>query len=176
MDPETLQEQLWEIVEPVVRDHGLELWDLRFAGGRGGNLSIYVDEPEGRVTLDQCVTVSRKLGVVLDVEDPIPGRYRLEVSSPGLDRSLRKTEHFRRYLDHEIRVELREPLDGRRKLKGALLAADDESLKLSAEGEGSVMVPRCHIKRANLIPPPPPFGPKGSQRERKRPKAGGHKE
>ncbi len=176
MDPEALQKQLWDIIEPVVRDHGLELWDLRFAGGRGGSLSIYVDEPEGGVTLDRCVAVSREVGVVLDVEDPIPGRYRLEVSSPGLDRGLRKTEHFLRYLGKEIRVELREPMGERRKLRGALLAVDDESLKLSAEGEDSVVVPRRCIKRANLVPPPPPFGAKGSQRERKRRKAAGRKE
>ena len=176
MDQDALQEELWRIVEPVVSDLGLELWDVRFSGGRDGRLAVYVDDPDDGVKLAQCVAVSRRLGVVLDVEDPIRTRYSLEVSSPGLDRSLRRMEHFERHLGEAVRAELREPLDGRRKLTGTIEGVDEESLHIDVEGLGCVSVPRLEIKKANLVPPPPPFGAPNSQREKGRHKTAGRKE
>ena len=108
--------------------------DLDVRVGRGGLLRIFIDKENG-VNLSDCELVSRQLSAFLDVEDPLPGRYVLEVSSPGEDRPLRTLEHFRRYSDCQAKVRLREPRESRRMLNGRLLGIRDESIVMDVDGE-----------------------------------------
>ena len=101
-----MREQLLILLEPPVGALGYELVDVEFASaGSGGLLRLYIDAPAG-ITVDDCERVSHRVSEILDVADPIPGAYTLEVSSPGLDRILRTRGHFERFRGSRIRVQL----------------------------------------------------------------------
>lgn len=142
---------LQNLIEPTVVDLGYELSDLELKlGGRDGLVRVFIDKPDG-VDLADCEIVSRQLSAVLDVEDPLPGHYRLEVSSPGLDRKLTKPAHFQRFVGSPVRVKLRFPLDGRRNFRGTLLAADDERIEVEVDGV-TYRLEIAAIDSARLIP------------------------
>ena len=124
--------------------------DFANIGGRDGFIRIFIDKPEG-VDLTDCEAVSRQVSAVLDVEDPLPGQYTLEVSSPGLDRRLTKLEHFQRFTGEMIKVKLRFPVDGRRNFRGELRAADGEKIEIEVDGE-SHSVQMATIESARLVP------------------------
>ena len=134
MDHAIRKQRLIELLEPPVEALGYELVDLDVRVGRNGLLRIYVDNDDG-VNLADCELVSRQLGAFLDVEDPLPGHYVLEVSSPGLDRPLRTLENFRRFSDRRAKVRLQEPRDSRRLLNGRLLGIRDESVVMDVDGD-----------------------------------------
>jgi ribosome maturation factor RimP len=115
---------LIELLESPVRALGFELVDLDVHVGKRGLLRIYIDREPG-VTLADCELVSQQVSAFLDVEDPLPGSYVLEVSSPGLDRRLRTLEQFRRFGGREVKVELKQARDGRRRLRGRLSGVED---------------------------------------------------
>jgi len=143
--------ELANLIEPTIEQLGYELSDLELKlGGRDGLVRVFIDKPEG-VDLADCEVVSRQLSALLDVEDPLPGHYTLEVSSPGLDRKLTKPEHFQRFLGETVRVKLRFPLAGRRNFRGALLSADDEQIEVEVDGE-SHSLQFSTIESARLIP------------------------
>jgi ribosome maturation factor RimP len=145
------REELVKLLEPAVEQLGYELADLELRiGGRDGVLRLFIDKPDGIGTVD-CEVVSRQVSAILDVEDPIPGNYTLEVSSPGLDRTLTKPAHFKRFMGQDVRVKLRFPLSGRRNYRGALKAADDEKIEVEVDGE-SYSLPIATIESARLIP------------------------
>ena len=147
-----LIETLRQLIEPIAADAGLELWDLRLGGsGRHRSVQIFVDRASGGVTLDECAEVSRALAVALDVENPISGPYRLEVSSPGIERVLTRPEHFRRYVGSNIRVQLTEPVDGRRNLRGVLSELTDGEILVEDERGGACPVRLDQIRRASLV-------------------------
>jgi ribosome maturation factor RimP len=144
-------EELMTLLEPAVERLGYEIADLEMkTGGRDGVIRVFIDKPDG-IGLDDCETVSRQISALLDVEDPIPGHYVLEVSSPGLDRRLTKVEHFRRFTGEDVRVTLRLPMGGRRNFRGALRAVDDESIEIEVDGE-SHRLPIAAIASARLVP------------------------
>jgi len=124
---------LLELLEPTLAKLGYELVDLELYFGRRGLLRLYIDKDTG-VTLADCEFVSRQIGAFLDVEDPLPGSYVLEVSSPGFDRRLRTIEHFRRFQNEEVKIELARPRDGRKRLKGRLTHVGDESVSVAVDG------------------------------------------
>jgi ribosome maturation factor RimP len=128
------KERLIGLLEPALAALGFELTDLDAHAGRRGLLRIYIDREPG-VTLADCERIGEQLGAFLDVEDPLPGSYVLEVSSPGLDRRLRTLGHFQRFGGEQIRVELREPRDGRRRLVGRLVGTEGEVVLVEADGE-----------------------------------------
>ena len=134
MDHEIRKQRLIELLERPVEALGYELVDLDVRVGRSGLLRIFIDKENG-VNLADCELVSRQLSAFLDVEDPLPGGYVLEVSSPGLDRPLRTLEHFRRFRDCQAKVRLREPRESRRMLSGRLLGIRDESIVMDVDGE-----------------------------------------
>ena len=143
--------ELSALLEPAIERLGYELVDLELKlGGKDGLVRIFIDRPEG-VGLADCETVSRQVSAILDVEDPLPGHYVLEVSSPGLDRKLTKTEHFQRFMGADVRVRLRFPQAGRRNFRGALRAADDEKIEVEVDGE-SHSLPMATIESARLVP------------------------
>ena len=116
------------LIEPLLTTLGYELADLEFAAGRGhSQLRVYIDRPGG-VGLDDCETASREIGALLDVHDPIPSAYTLEVSSPGLDRLVRTPAQFLRFVGAKVAIELLAPRYGRRRYSGRLLAAGGQGV------------------------------------------------
>lgn len=128
---ETVTERVWQIAEPLVTHEGLEVVDVEFhRESRGTVLRVYLDREGGggAVSLDDLTRVSRQLGDLLDVHDAVPGSYNLEVSSPGINRRLRRPEHFRRYVGCKVRVRTVGPLDGRRSFVGVLEKVDADGI------------------------------------------------
>jgi ribosome maturation factor RimP len=149
--PVVTGEELTKLLEPAVERLGYELADLEVKiGGREGVLRLFIDKPDG-VGLNDCEAVSRQISALLDVEDPVPGHYVLEVSSPGLDRKLTKVEHFQRFMGQEIRVKMRFPVEGRKNFRGALHAVDKEMIEVVVDGQ-SHRLPIATIQSARLIP------------------------
>ncbi len=131
----TLRERLTALIEPALGRLGYELIELDYSAGRGhGVLRLFIDRPAG-VTIDDCTQVSREVSALLDVEDPIPGAYTLEVSSPGFDRVLRTQAHFGRFVGSRVFIELKEPREGRRRYTGTLLAVDETGIALEVDRE-----------------------------------------
>ena len=144
-------EELSRLLEPAIQRLGYELCDLEVKlGGRDGFLRVFIDKPEG-IALEDCEVVSRQISAMLDVEDPLPGHYTLEVSSPGLDRRLSKPAHFQRFLGERVKVKLRFPQDGRRNFSGALTAANEENIEVEVDGE-AYSLPIKTIESARLVP------------------------
>ncbi|MHB1951750.1 MAG: ribosome maturation factor RimP, partial [Acidiferrobacteraceae bacterium] len=144
-------ERVRAVIEPAVRALGYELVDVELAGqGRNALLRIYIDHPEG-VTVEDCAAASRQVSAALDVEDPIPGRYTLEVSSPGLDRPLRRQEDFTRFKGALVRVRTVAPIMGRRNFTGRLLGYEREHVVLEADAERYELA-LANIDTARLVP------------------------
>ena len=145
-----MRETLLKLLEAPVQALGYEVVELEFhSQGRGGLLRVYIDR-EGGVTVDDCEKVSRQVSAVLDVEDPIPGAYTLEVSSPGLDRPLRKEADFVRFAGERAKLELLLPKDGRKRYTGTLKGC--EAGEVSIEVDGVVhRLPLGDIAKARLI-------------------------
>lgn len=144
-------EELAKLLEPAIEQLGYELSDVEVKLGRRDSvIRLFIDKADG-VGLKDCETVSRQVSALLDVEDPVPGHYVLEVSSPGLDRRLTKLEHFQRFMGQDIRVKLRIPMAGRRNFRGALRAANEEIIEVEVDGE-SHRLPRATIQSARLVP------------------------
>ncbi len=126
----TIAERVWEIAEPLVTHEGLEIVDVEYRReSRGMILRLYLDRNGGAtdqagVSLDDLTRISRQLGDLLDVHGAVPGAYTLEMSSPGVDRRLRRPDHFKRYLGKRVRVRTVIPIEGRRNFVGTLLAVD----------------------------------------------------
>ncbi|MCW6510658.1 ribosome maturation factor RimP [Lichenifustis flavocetrariae] len=117
------------IVEPVLKDLGLRLVRVKLAGSPQA-LQIMAERPDGTMRIEDCEAASKALSPVLDLDDPIPGEYRLEVSSPGIDRPLVRRSDLLRSLGHEARIELDYPVDGRKRFKGLLIEAGAERLRI----------------------------------------------
>jgi ribosome maturation factor RimP len=143
------QERLAGLIEPVVSGLGYELVSIEFDSHRRV-LRVYIDNDAG-ITLDDCTRVSYQLSGVLDVEDPIPGRYQLEISSPGLDRPLSKLEHFERFKGSLARLQLIHPIDGRRKFKAYLAGVEGDKVLIQEGGE-TLQIPFESIEKARLAP------------------------
>ena len=144
------KERLIELLEPAVAALGFELADLDAHAGRRGLLRIYIDREPG-VTLSDCERVGEQISAFLDIEDPLPGSYVLEVSSPGLDRRLRTPAHFERFKDARVKVELRSPRDGRRRLTGWLKGTEEGAILLDVDGE-AWRVKLDDIAEARIVP------------------------
>lgn len=142
---------LHALIEPVVTAMGFELWGIDFQSqGRHSRLVIYIDHAEG-IGVDDCADVSRQVGALLDVEDPIRGEYRLEVSSPGMDRPLYTLDQFARYRGHEVALKLRVPFEGRRKFQGLLAGIESDEVLLQLDGE-EYCFPIDSIDQARVVP------------------------
>jgi ribosome maturation factor RimP len=146
-----------EVVERVTQSHGVQLWDLEFrGGGKARTLRIFIDKPEG-VTHQDCENVSRELGTILDVEDAVPGRYLLEVSSPGLDRKLIRPEDYERFAGNLVKLTTREPVGGSRHFEGRLNSVISGLLTLEVETRktqppSKVEIALANVEKANLVP------------------------
>jgi ribosome maturation factor RimP len=157
--PATLRERLIALIEPLVGRLGYELVDIEQTSGRGSAVvRLFIDRPSpgsaaadvrGGVGLTDCERVSREVSALLDVEDPIPTAYRLEVSSPGFDRVLRTPAHFARFVGARVAVELAVARAGRRRYTGTLVAADEGGIALEVDGQRVAMA-YAQIGKARL--------------------------
>lgn len=146
-----MYDRLLAMLEPVVEGLGYELLEIEFQPrGRDGLLRLYIDQPAG-ITLDDCERVSNQVSAVLDVEDPIPGAYSLEVSSPGLDRPLRTAAHFAVAVGSRVRIELQLPRDGRKRFTGNLLVAEDDKLVVEVDGTSYTLALQ-EVAKARVVP------------------------
>lgn len=144
--------QLQQMIEPLLADLGLELVGIEYASSAAGGLvRVYIDEPEHGVGIDDCERASREISALLDVNDPIAGRYTLEVSSPGLERPLFTPAHFARFIGEQAKVTVGLPLDGRRRFQGAIVAVEGDRITLDQDGK-AVAIAHANIAKAHLLP------------------------
>ncbi len=118
------------VVEPVLASLGYRLVRVRVSGFAGCTVQVMAERPDGTMAIEDCEAVSRALSPVLDVADPIEGSYRLEISSPGLDRPLVRRSDFDRYAGHVAQVEMQVPIEGRRRFRGELAGTQDDCARL----------------------------------------------
>jgi ribosome maturation factor RimP len=158
---------LASLIAPTLGALGFELVQVRLMGGGRPTLQI-VAEPidHARVmTVDDCAAISHAVSAVLDVADPIPQTYRLEVSSPGIERPLVTEEHFRRFLGQRARIETDQPLGGRRRFTGTIGRCDGAAVTIEAE-DGPATIPLAAIRRARLVAEVPGAAPRAGGRRR----------
>ncbi len=121
------------VAEPVLVDLGYRLVRVAVLGATDRTVQIMAERPDGSITVDDCEAISKGLSPVLDVAEPMPGKYRLEISSPGIDRPLVRPSDFEDWAGHECKIELKEPVDGRKRFKGELEGFEDGEVRLAAE-------------------------------------------
>ncbi len=144
-------EKVRAIAERVATSEGLLLIDVELKGGRANSLlRIYIDKPEG-ISHANCALVSEQVSAILDVEDPFPGRYTLEVSSPGLDRKLVKPSDFTHFIGRRARVVLREPVDEQKVFEGRLAGFEAGRVRLDLGEGGLKELDLANISKARLV-------------------------
>ncbi|MGE0212128.1 MAG: ribosome maturation factor RimP [Parvibaculaceae bacterium] len=119
-----------EILEPVIESLGYRLVRVRLMSSGGRTLQIMAERPDGSMSIEDCERVSRAVSPILDVEDPIEGSYRLEVSSPGIDRPLVRLEDFLRWTGHEAKIEMTTPVEGRKRFRGTIEGVENGRIGL----------------------------------------------
>ena len=145
-----------DLAEPVLEELGFRLVRIKVSGRDGGTVQIMAERPNGEMTVEDCATISRRLSPVLDAYDPMPGQYRLEVSSPGIDRPLVRPSDFALWTGHEAKVELKELVDGRKRFRGLIedVVKDEVRLRIELEGKAEPVViglPFSLINEAKLV-------------------------
>jgi len=143
--------ELEALLEPTIERLGYEMTDIEAKlGGKNGVIRVFIDHDDG-IGIEDCEKVSRAVSALLDVEDPVPGHYDLEVSSPGFNRKLTKVQHFQRFTGEIVKVEMRFPIEGRKRFRGKLLSTDDENIVVDVDGV-SHSLPIATIDTARLVP------------------------
>ncbi|HYO57929.1 ribosome maturation factor RimP [Archangium sp.] len=149
----TVEARAQELLEPIVAGEGLELLEVEFVREREGwVLRLFIDKPGGRVGLDECSQVSRAVDTVLDVEDIVPHEYNLEVSSPGVNRPLKKPVHYERVKGQKVKVKTFGPIGEppRKNFTGTLTEVAADAISVDVEGAGSFRISFKDIAKANL--------------------------
>jgi ribosome maturation factor RimP len=144
--------EIARLVEPTLNGMGYELVRVQFGGGdRRPTLQIMAERADRRaMAVEDCAEISRVLSALLDVEDPVQGSYMLEVSSPGIDRPLLHPADYERFTGFEARLELRQPIDGRRRFRGRLAGIENECVRV-VEPAGELRLPLEEISKAKLV-------------------------
>jgi ribosome maturation factor RimP len=152
MSESTPLARVLRLVTPIITDLHLELYDLEF---RGGTLRVTIDTPAGSengVNLDEIALATRLISRELDHDDPVPGHYTLEVTSPGLERQLRTPDHFRREVGKTVALRLRDIGEGgERRVQGTLAAASDDDVTVALDDGTERVIPYAHIDRAKTV-------------------------
>lgn len=144
-----IQGEIEELIRPSVESMGFELWGCEYlAQGKHSLLRIYIDKADG-IGIEDCGQVSRQVSALFDVEDPIPGNYSLEVSSPGIPRPLFRSEQYQRYIGQQVQIKLLKPVAGKRKFVGIIVSADENSVILDVGNEQQSFL-FSNIVKANL--------------------------
>jgi len=142
------------IVEPVVEQLGYRLVRIRVSGAEGCTVQVMAERPDGTMTVEDCEMVSRALSPVLDVADPIDRAYRLEISSPGIDRPLVRKSDFERYTGHIAKIETAIPFEGRKRFRGVLAGIEGEAVRIRRDDAGEpaeVLLPIEEMSEAKLV-------------------------
>ncbi|MBX2833524.1 MAG: ribosome maturation factor RimP [Micavibrio sp.] len=147
-----LERKLTAIAAPVIEDLGFALVQIKHLSENGGTVQVMAEDTStGRLGVDDAAKISRALSAVFDVEDPISGAYRLEISSPGIDRPLTRLEDFEKYKDFEIKVESDVPTEnGQRKFRGYITAIDGEIITIKTD-QGEAHIPFNALVKAKLV-------------------------
>ena len=150
-----MEARLAELLQPTIEGMGYELVRLRVmgAGGRDAPLTLQVmaEKPDRTMEVDDCAELSNAMSAVLDVEDPIERDYSLEVSSPGIDRPLTRAKDWEEFAGHRAKVEMAEPVDGRRNFRGDVVGLDGEEIVLALDDVGEVRLPLSGVGDAKLV-------------------------
>jgi ribosome maturation factor RimP len=144
------------IAEPVIEALGYRLVRVKVSGADGCTVQVMAERPDGGMSVEDCEAVSRALSPVLDVQDPIERAYRLEVSSPGIDRPLVRKSDFDRYAGHLAKIEMEVPIEGRKRFRGKLSGTEGEAARLTRDdteaGEAAdVLLPIHEMSEAKLV-------------------------
>ena len=146
-----LVEQIESLIKPTVEAMGFELVQVRYMeGNKSRLLQVMAERPDGSMSLDDCGTLSSQISAVLDVEDIIPSAYRLEISSPGIDRPLTRARDFETYKGHLAKLELNLPVNGRRRFTGTLNGMENDVVSLTVDNQ-PVALPYRDIQSAKLV-------------------------
>ena len=144
----SLEQKIADMITPVLKDMGFALLWVEY---KAGILSVFAENTKtASLTLDECTQISREISPILEVEDPIEGAYRLEVSSAGIDRPLFNADDYKRYHDLEAKIELDELLDGQKKFRGYIRDCNDTEVTLETD-QGKVDLPLASIYKAKLV-------------------------
>jgi ribosome maturation factor RimP len=144
---------LTKLIEPEAQAEGFELVRVKIMGGSSDpTLQVMAERPDTRqLSLDDCARLSRRISDLLDRVDPIEGAYRLEVSSPGIDRPLTRLKDFDDWKGHQARVSLKQPIDGRKQFSGELMGTEGDQVALQIPGAGPVRLPFDDLHSAKLV-------------------------
>jgi ribosome maturation factor RimP len=144
-----------ELIEPALADRGFRLVRVAVSGGESKTLQIMAERSDGTMTIEDCEVVSKEVSPLLDVHDPISGSYRLEISSPGIDRPLVRPSDFEDWAGHEAKIEVKELIDGRRRFRGNLEGFEDGEVRieidLGAADRNIIGIPVGLIAEARLV-------------------------
>ena len=145
-----------DLAEPVLEELGFRLVRVKVSGRDGGTVQLMAERPDGQLTIADCASISRKLSVLLEAHDPMPNSYRLEVSSPGIDRPLVRPSDFASWAGHVAKIELNEPVDGRKRFRGVIegVVKNEVRLKIDLPGENepvTIGLPFSLIGEAKLV-------------------------
>lgn len=157
MDPDVphhtgLEARLAALVAPALADMGYELVRVAVLGRERPTVQIMADRADGaQISVDDCEAISHAVGAVIDVEDPMPGQWQLEVSSAGIDRPLTRRKDWNRFAGHLARAETAIPVDGRKRFSGIVLGADATHARLRLEDGVEVALPLHDIRKARLV-------------------------
>lgn len=147
----TLAEQITALITPILTDMGFELVQVKFIESKQSRLlQIMAERPDGSMTIEDCTAISRQLSAVFEVEDAIPGEYRLEISSPGIDRPLVKLSDYTKYLGHTAKIETILPIEGRKRFSGPLKAVEGNDVIITVDNK-DVALPFMDIQTAKLV-------------------------
>ena len=147
-----LEERLEALVAPIVADNGFELVRVKMMGRKEQVLQIMAERPDKTMSANDCATLSRAIGAILDEKDPIAGAYKLEVSSPGIDRPLTRLSDFQDWQGYDARIELAEMIEGRKRLTGVVAGIEDDNVCFDIEGEDqTALIPFEAIATAKLL-------------------------
>ncbi len=122
-----------DLVEPALLDGGFRLVRVVVTGGDSKTVQVMAERADGTLTIEDCETISRDISPLLDVHDPIAGAYRLEISSPGIDRPLVRPSDFEDWSGYEAKIELKEPIDGRKRFRGTLEGFEDGEVRIAVD-------------------------------------------
>ncbi|MCL1088297.1 ribosome maturation factor RimP [Shewanella profunda] len=146
----TLESRLAEMLKVPVEALGFQLWGIEYVqAGKHSILRVFIDGENG-INIEDCANTSRQVSAVLDVEDPIPTEYTLEVSSPGVDRPLFTAQQYAAYVGEDVKVQLTMPVAGSRNLKGAITKVEGQMLSLNVNGK-ELVVALDNIRKGNVI-------------------------
>ena len=145
-----MDKKLAELLNPILEDLGFEMVRVRLSSGDPNTLQIMADRLDGPIGVDELAEINTSVGTILDVEDPIPENYTLEISSPGIDRPLTRIKDFDSFQGFEAKIETTELIDGRRRFRGVLAGVNNDEVLINLE-EGTIGLKFTWLSEARLV-------------------------